>query len=1451
MQDWTADGLRNLALHLQWNSYRSERYKLLYVSTPKVACTSLKWWFASLEGHARQLREFDESAESDPDLVVHDSFHKIAPHVTGVPVNELEEALTSNEYFRFAVVRNPYKRVFSAWQSKLVLREPLQIGPYLDEPFFQHPIESAEDVAVAFQGFLEHLSANEAPSYWDNHWTPQAALLRPELISYTNVSQIEDTKYLSSAIASWLGKGVPDPFLSRRTNESLIPYHPDFLTAESLRLIRELYAEDFETFGYTRDLPQTRESFTSDQLDMAFRAIGALRKRHHQLGIRNKQVQRLRQKIAEKDSEIATTKEALDDQISVASKTASDLHQGIADARRELELVLQSTSWKVSAPVRILQRQLSVKRLGAAWFYLEMQLRRLWHRLPMRAESKQHLKESLFRRFPSVFSGSSAYQAWFRLNGSAHDTGNAAYTNKSGLPTGDDQQYVALTQVPIPETLAAKVIAFYLPQFHPIKQNNEWWGEGFTEWTNVKPALPQFEGHYQPHVPDELGYYSLLDSQVQRRQIELAKLYGVSGFCFYYYWFAGTRLLEQPIENYLEDESLDHPFCLCWANENWSRRWDGKDSQILIAQEHSPSDDIAVAEDLSRYVKDRRYIRIDGRPLILVYRPSLLPSAEETAARWRQWFRDQGIGEIYLAYTQSFEAVDPAAYGFDAAIEFPPNNSAPPNITHEVNAEGTGFQGTVYDWSIFPKRASKYRKVGYKLFRSVCPSWDNTARRKGKGTVFLNSTPDAYRQWLEVAVAETVKSASSPDEKLIFVNAWNEWAEGAHLEPDQKYGYAWLDATRRALTGEPSDYSRRRMAVISHDAHPHGAQFLALGMVRSLANDLKFDVDVVLLGDGRLRTDFARYAKVHDLLPSDDFAESADKLADMLWAKGVRHAIVNTTVAGSFVKALAGRGIYCISLIHEMPGVIAASNLEDYARSIAESADRVIFPAPLVENGFQQFAKVAAEKCVLRPQGLWRRNHYRAQRSEIRAEIRRTLGVPSEAPLILAVGYADRRKGVDLFVRAGLKILKRHPDAVFVWIGHWDETCKEDIEELTKGSSKSFFFLGYEPRTARYHAAADVFALTSREDPFPNVVLESFDAAVPVVAFAGTGGGADLVANTGGRVAERENASAFAEEVIHLLDDRSLARSLGEEGADLVDASYAFRDYLFDLCALANIRLPRISVVVPNYNYAHHIRERLNSIVGQTLPIFELIILDDASTDNSVEVITAWMEENNVECRLLVNNRNSGSVFDQWARGVEAARGEFVWIAEADDLSGSQFLETVIAPMERDPDVNLSYCESQQIDEHGSKLARSYGNYLNGFGDGHWDAPYIAEGIDELAQYLAVQNTIPNVSGVLFRRGAIANVLREHIDEIRVLRRAGDWLTYFNVLKSGKIAFSPRALNYHRRHRKSVVGGSNAASLVDEIAAVQKIVAKSTSIGPGTAERASAYLQHLREQFRI
>ncbi len=367
------------------------------------------------------------------------------------------------------------------------------------------------------------------------------------------------------------------------------------------------------------------------------------------------------------------------------------------------------------------------------------------------------------------------------------------------LPTAQDERYIPYEEKVPFAVCPAKVIAFYLPQFHTIPENDEWWGEGFTEWTNVKPAQPQFEGHYQPRVPGELGYYNVLDQKTQIRQVELAKNYGLGGFCFHFYWFGGKRLLEQPILDYLANPGLDFPFCLSWANENWSRRWDGRESDVLIQQNHSPEDDIAFIQYVSVYLDDPRYIQISGKPLLIVYRPGILPDARETVLRWRSWYRTHKGRELYIACTHSFETVDPKIYDMDAALEFPPNNSNARLIDHEVRPLTLNFQSILYDWRSLVLRSMPYAATDYTLFRGVCPSWDNTARRKNKGAVFLHSSPGLYQKWLKNALEDTLQRIGNTDEQLVFVNAWNEWAEGAYLEPDARYGYAYLEATWSAL----------------------------------------------------------------------------------------------------------------------------------------------------------------------------------------------------------------------------------------------------------------------------------------------------------------------------------------------------------------------------------------------------------------------------------------------------------------------------------------------------------------------------------------------------------------------------------------------------------------------------------------------------------------------------
>ena len=1004
------------------------------------------------------------------------------------------------------------------------------------------------------------------------------------------------------------------------------------------------------------------------------------------------------------------------------------------------------------------------------------------------------------------------------------------------------------------DTVPVRTIAFYLPQFHPIPENDDWWGKGFTEWTNVKGATPQFEGHDQPKVPGELGYYDLREADVQRRQVELAKLYGISGFCFYFYWFSGKRLLELPIMQYVENSELDLPFCLCWANENWSRRWDGLDNKILIKQEYSREDDLKFIAHVSSYLKDPRYIRIQGKPLLIVYRPGLLPSAKKTAKRWRNWCRENDIGEIYLAYTQSFESVNPTTYGFDAAIEFPPNNSSPPIITELVKGLDPDFSGIVYDWNDLAERSRQYRKPDYKLFRGVCVSWDNTPRRLKKAGIFLGSTPDKYKEWLKNACVDTAGRFSDPSERLVFLNAWNEWAEGAYLEPDERHGYGYLQATRDALEWVDGKKGKRRIVLVGHDALQMGAQYLLLHIAKTLAEDFGFTVDMVVLGDGPLLKDYGRYGRLHLLQGKDSGGESARALAAELFAEGIRSAIANTTVTGLFVKILKEKGFHVISLIHELPGLIEDYKLQAHVKSIAEYADRVVFPARQVLEGFKHFCHLQPQQAAIRPQGLFRKNLLRNMEeiSKARSDLRSRFGLPENAQIVLCVGYGDHRKGIDLFVEIGLKVMRQMPDAFFLWVGHFDPNMKQNIGEILDHSALSdrFIFPGLDFQSDLYYTGADVFALTSREDPFPSVVLEALDANLPIIAFDDVGGYTDLLSRGGGKLVPSFEIEAFSQAVIGLLSEPEKAHDMGIFGGEIVEREFSFRRYVFDLIKLVQAPLKRVSVIVPNFNYARYLSDRINTIAGQEYPIYEIIILDDASDDESVPLIKEIVSEQSVDCRVVVNKTNSGNPFVQWLKGVELAQGDYIWIAEADDLSESGFLDEVLLPFE-DPSVVMSYCQSKQMDSEDRILCNDYLDYVSDISKEKWLEYYVEDGRDEIRTCLAVKNTIPNVSAVVFEKTVLFNMIKENIDEIRAFHVAGDWKSYISILEHGKIAYSPKSFNLHRRHKNSVTLGNFNLMLLEEILKVQQAVRDGFHPDEEVLTKAQAYSQRLYQEFGL
>jgi hypothetical protein len=351
-----------------------------------------------------------------------------------------------------------------------------------------------------------------------------------------------------------------------------------------------------------------------------------------------------------------------------------------------------------------------------------------------------------------------------------------------------------------------KLIAFYLPQFHSIPENDEWWGKGFTEWTKVRQAKPLFNNifkkHYQPREPSaEIGYYNLLNVDVQRKQIKMAKEYGIYGFCFYHYWFNGKKLLEKPVETFIVNKDLDFPFCLCWANEPWTRKWDGLDQHVLQAQTYGGEQDwVDHFNYLLPALNDKRAIRIDGKPIFLIYRIGHIECINEMINCWRKQAKSYGLpGLIILAGITAFpDSLDFYDKDIDGVYEFAPNCLTWENPEKKWNALYKYDLYQKYDYDSYWQALLKCEKRFHTHFRGAFVSWDNTPRAAENAIMVYGATPDKYRIYLRNQIQRVLKESGK--DKFIFINAWNEWAEGCYLEPDKKYGRAFLEATKKALT---------------------------------------------------------------------------------------------------------------------------------------------------------------------------------------------------------------------------------------------------------------------------------------------------------------------------------------------------------------------------------------------------------------------------------------------------------------------------------------------------------------------------------------------------------------------------------------------------------------------------------------------------------------------------
>jgi glycosyltransferase involved in cell wall biosynthesis len=1007
--------------------------------------------------------------------------------------------------------------------------------------------------------------------------------------------------------------------------------------------------------------------------------------------------------------------------------------------------------------------------------------------------------------------------------------------------------------VPLPASAPrrAKLLTYFLTQFHAFPENDAWWGKGFTEWTNVPRGLPRFKGHYQPRVPRDLGFYSLTHSETMRRQAAMAKAAGVFGFVFYYYWFNGKRLLEKPVEALLADRSIEMPFCLMWANENWTRRWDGADAEVLISQDYRLEDEESLIASFARHFSDPRYIRVQGRPLLMIYRPGLISDGAQTLGRWRGLFKARFNEDPLLVMGQTFNATDPTAFGMDGAIEFPPHKLTQdmPAINQSLQYLDIEFEGKAYRYDDVVRVSLDEQKPPYPLIKTAVPSWDNDARRQGNGLVLTDSTPQKYQAWLSELVDRAVRNPFF-GEPFVCVNAWNEWCEAAYLEPDLHYGSAYLNATARALVGRSQECSDGRVLLVGHDAFPSGAQHLLLSIGRTLRSHFGVETAVVLLEGGKLEDAY------RELGPLKIAGQSA-ALETLFWSlkeSGYTSAIVNTSAAAPAVPCLSKAGIGATMLVHELPRILREKHLTANARIASQQATHIVFPAPFVRDQYREELKLEGDKeLLIIPQGMY----HKIQLSHAAGEtIRKEFGIRKNQRLVIGMGYADLRKGFDLFLHLW-RLVRNSSSLVthFIWVGDIDPSLKDWMQNEIDDAKRvgTFHMPGYRKDVSSFLSAGNAFVLTSREDPFPSVVLEALYAGLPNMAFDRSGGIPDLLRDHPlGHVVPFGDTVAMAAAVVAAVRKGPVDADRAA-GRELISEKFDFPSYVWRLLQLVHRGLPAISVVVPNFNYAAHMPKRLSTIFVQSQPVREIIVLDDYSSDNSLEVIPAVAAEWGRHIRLMPNEANSGSVFKQWRKGAETANSEFVWIAEADDLCEPKFLAEVIALMRHDPLVKFAFSDSSAIDVDGLPMWPSYKGYYASVAPDALSRTGIFEAADFVQLYLSVKNLILNVSAVVWRREALLEAMDACAAELKSYKMAGDWRLYLQALTSNgaRVGYCEQPLNTHRRHATSVTHSLSADKHVAEIAACHEFACKTFNLTAEIERAQATYLQEVSAQLSV